>query len=43
MVFSKGRLKFLDVFRHSAVKPHNTGTIKLACSIVFEYISQIVV
>ena len=35
-MFSKRRLKSLDVFSHSAEKPHNTCTTQLVSSIVFE-------
>ena len=36
MVFSKRRVNFLDVFRNSVKKPHNTFTTQLVSSIVFE-------
>ena len=36
MVFLKGILKFLDVFRHSVIKSHNTCTTQLVSCVVFE-------
>ena len=35
-VFSKGRLKFCDVFKHSVIKKHNICTTQLVSSILFE-------
>ena len=36
MVFSKRRLKFLDVFRNSLEKPHNAYNTQLVSSAKFE-------
>ena len=36
IVLSKRKLNSLNVFRHSAEKPHNTCTTQVVSSIVFE-------